>query len=125
MVKYNGRFATSSPDRYGLLKQYARENRKNMALAERVLWELLRNNQEGVKFYRQHIIGDFIVDFLCHDCGLVIEVDGGYHSEPLQEMDDERRTRILQDLGYHVIRFTNEEVLFDTERVLEIINDNL
>ena len=78
--KYNGRMTYASPDRYGLLKVYARENRKNMTLAERVLWMSLSKKFLGHKFYRQHIIGDYIVDFLCHEDGLIIEVDGGYHS---------------------------------------------
>ena len=72
--KYNGRMTYASPDRYGLLKVYARENRKNMTLAERVLWMSLSKKFLGHKFYRQHIIGDYIVDFLCHEDGLIIEV---------------------------------------------------
>lgn len=112
---------TAASDRYGLLKEFAKENRKNMTLAESFLWQNLRANILGHKFLRQHIIGDFIVDFVCRDDGLIIEVDGAYHSEPTQEMNDEYRTEVLKSMGFRVIRFTNEEVLYDIENVIEEI----
>lgn len=111
-------FRTSSPDRYRILKDFARENRKNMTEAESVLWNSLRNKSLGVKFLRQHIIGDYIVDFVCQETGLIIEVDGGYHSEPCQKEDDETRTKYLESKGFKVIRFTNEEILFNIESVI-------
>ena len=111
-------FRTSSPDRYRILKDFARENRKNMTEAESVLWNSLRNKNLGVKFLRQHIIDDYIVDFVCQETGLIIEVDGGYHSEPCQKEDDETRTRYLESKGFKVIRFTNEEILFNIESVI-------
>ncbi|MBR6196594.1 MAG: endonuclease domain-containing protein [Bacteroidaceae bacterium] len=111
-------FRTSSPDRYRILKDFARENRKNMTEAESVLWNSLRNKNLGVKFLRQHIIGDYIVDFVCQETGLIIEVDGGYHSEPCQKEDDDTRTRYLESKGFKVIRFTNEEILFNIESVI-------
>ena len=77
---------TASPDRYELLKEYARENRKNMTLAESFLWQNLRANALDHKFLRQHVIGDYIVDFVCRDDGLVIELDGAYHAEREQQM---------------------------------------
>ena len=72
---------TASPDRYELLKGFAKENRQFMTEAERALWMHLRGNALGHKFLRQHIIGDYIVDFLCRDAQVIIEVDGGYHKE--------------------------------------------
>ena len=114
-------YKTASPDRYGLLKVFARENRKNATPAEDLLWGYLKGNSLGVKFLRQHIIGDYIVDFVSRHGGLVIEVDGGYHSEPRQQVDDERREEALEGMGYHVIRFTNEEVLYDIDKVIEQI----
>jgi very-short-patch-repair endonuclease len=72
---------TANPDRYELLKTFAKENRQFMTEAERALWMRLRGNALGHKFLRQHIIGDYIVDFLCRDAQVVIEVDGGYHKE--------------------------------------------
>lgn len=62
---------------------------------------------------------------LCRDNGLIIEVDGGYHSEPRQTEDDEQRTEWLESRGYHVLRFTNDEVLYDLENVLYEIEQNL
>lgn len=75
----------------------------------------------GVDFLRQHIIGDYIVDFVSRHDGLVIEVDGGYHSEPQQHEDDVRRENYLERMGYHVMRFSNEEVLFDIDNVIKQI----
>ena len=112
---------TSSPDRYGLLKDFARENRKNATQAEQILWEHLRNNGIGQGFLRQHVIGDFIVDFVSRHDGLVIEVDGGYHAERQQQEDDKEREQALERMDYHVIRFTNEEVLFNLDKVIEQI----
>ena len=106
---YNGQMTYASPDRYGLLKEYARENRNNMTLGEKALWSSLRHKFLGHRFYRQYIIADYIVDFLCHEGGVIIEVDGGYHSEPRQAEDDELRTQRLEQLGFHVLRFSNEE----------------
>ena len=116
-------YKTASPDRYGLQTAYARENRKNATLAENVLWEYLRNGGLGEKFLRQHVIGDYIVDFVSRHDGLVIEVDGGYHSEPCQQVEDKLREDALEQMGYHVMRFTNEEVLYSTDRVLEQISN--
>ena len=115
-------YKNASPDRYGLLKTFARENRKNATLAESVLWEQLRDNNLGVKFLRQHVIGDYIVDFVSRSDGLVIEVDGGYHAEKQQHEDDQYRESVLEQMGYHVLRFTNEEVLYEIEDVIERIN---
>ena len=118
-------YKTASPDRYGLLKAFARENRKNATLAETVLWEYLRDGVLGEKFLRQHIIGDYIVDFVSRHGGLIIEVDGGYHSEPRQKENDQHREQELEQMGYHVIRFSNEEVLNEMEYVMEQIERGL
>ena len=114
-------FRTAAPDRYELLRKFARKNRKNATLAEHVLWEELREKELGVRFLRQHIIGDYIADFVALEVGLIIEVDGAYHSERQQEEDDERRTRDLKTMGFDVMRFSNEEVLYDIEKVIEDI----
>ena len=117
------RYKTAAPDRYVLLKEFARKNRKNPTVAEEVLWEYLRRNAQGIKFLRQHIIGDYIVDFVSRQDGLIIEVDGGYHSEPRQQTDDKLREEALEKMGYHVIRFTNEEILYNKEYVIEQIDN--
>ena len=108
---------------YGLLKGFAEENRNNPTEAESVLWEALRGKGLGDKFRQQHIIADFIVDFFCYDKNLVIEVDGGYHNYPQQMKLDAERTKALEALGYIEIRFTNEEILCDTDRVLKVISN--
>ena len=118
-------FKTAAPDRYGLLREFARKNRKNATLAEQVLWEELREKELGVRFLRQHIIGDYIADFVALEVGLIIEVDGSYHSEPQQEEDDKRRTRKLKTMGFDVIRFTNEDVLYNTNKVIDDIIQKL
>lgn len=118
-------FKTAAPDRYGLLREFARKNRKNATLAEQVLWEELREKELGVRFLRQHIIGDYIADFVALEVRLIIEVDGSYHSEPQQEEDDERRTRKLKTMGFDVIRFTNEDVLYNTNKVIDDIIQKL
>ncbi|MBQ8361727.1 MAG: endonuclease domain-containing protein [Bacteroidaceae bacterium] len=118
-------YKTASPDRYKLLKAFALENRKNQTLAEHVLWQSIKAEQLGVKVLRQHIIGDYIVDFLLPTINLVIEVDGAYHAERKQAESDEIRESTLNDMGYRVIRFTNEEVLYNIEETLETITKEI
>ena len=119
------RFETAAPDRYDLLKEFAKENRREMTEGERVLWNALRKNIKSYKFRRQHPIGDYIADFLCTQTKLVIEVDGGYHSTPEQQIEDQWRTEFLQGKGYRVIRFSNEEVDTDIMQVINRINQEL
>ena len=107
------------------MKAFAKENRKSATLAESVLWDHLRGNILGVKFLRQHVIGDYIVDFVSRSGGLIIEVDGGYHAERQQQEDDQYRESVLEQMGYHVLRFTNEEVLYEIDDVIERINKYL
>ena len=118
-------YKTASPDRYKLLKGFALENRQNPTLAEQVLWSHIRAGQLGVKVLRQYIIGDFIVDFLLAENKLVIEVDGAYHAERQQIENDKQREEALNRMGYRVIRFTNEEVLYDTNKVLDNITKEI
>ncbi len=114
-------FKTASVVDYDLLKKHAAEHRDNPTEAESVLWELLRGKNIGEKFRRQHIIGEYIVDFVCLKRQLVIEVDGGYHLTPEQQEKDRLRTEELRKLGYSEIRFTNEEVLFAPDTVVSKI----
>ena len=118
-------FETASPDRYKLLEPFAKENRANMTLSERNLWEALKDLKPEYRFRRQHVIGDFIVDFVCLKQHLVIEVDGGYHCEPRQQYDDELRTESLNKMGFKVIRFSNEDVDFETQKVIQTIKETL
>ena len=145
---------TANPDRYELLKTFAKENRQFMTEAERALWMRLRGNALGHKFLRQHIIGDYIVDFLCRDTQVVIEVDGGYHKErqflykyphsyffmpnkslPTQggleglirdQVEEDRiRQDWLESAGYKVIRFTNEQILHNIDYALTVIKTTI
>ena len=119
------KYKNADPAEYGLLKAYARENRKNQTEAESILWSQIKSKSLGVTFLRQYIIGDFITDFACLEPKLVIEVDGGYHSEPRQTEDDAIRQEWLEKHGFKVIRFTNEEVECDIENTVIKIKDAL
>ena len=118
-------FKTASPDWYELLKVYARKNRNNPTLAEKVLWQHLRDKALGVKFLRQHIIGDYIVDFVSPKSLLIIEVDGSYHSEREQQYNDEVRANVLKRIGFRLLRFSNEEVLYNTQDTLNKIKQHI
>jgi very-short-patch-repair endonuclease len=94
--------------------------RRQSTEAEKKLWLHLRNRQiEGVKFRRQAPIGAYIADFLAVDALLIIELDGGQHSD--QASYDDKRTAWLQQQGYRVLRFWNNDVLANTEGVVEVI----
>lgn len=118
-------YETTDASTYDILKKYARENRKNPTEAEMCLWEYLRNDAFGVRFRRQHPIAGYIADFICLNHKLIIEVDGGYHSEPEQIVLDEERTAVLTDEGYNVLRFSNEEVIADIDNVIITIKNHL
>jgi LAO/AO transport system ATPase len=105
------------------LKANSRENRRNQTEAEDILWQLLRNKQTGYKIRRQHAIDGYIADFVCLSKGLVIEVDGGYHLSTKEE--DKVRTAVLNNEGFEVIRFTNDEAISNAQRVIHIIKEKL
>lgn len=119
------KYRTAATDPYGLLKAFARENRKHQTEAEHVLWNCLRSGTVHTKVLRQHVIGDYIVDFLLPYYNLVIEVDGGYHAERTQQEDDALRSEVLNSMGFYVIRFSNEMILMDIDSVLERIYEHL
>jgi len=101
-------------------QQHARDLRRNSTDAERWFWKRLRNRQLlGHKFRRQVPIGPYIVDFICLELRLVIEVDGSQHRR--QDDYDESRTQFLGTQGYRVLRYWNNEVLQQGEAVLESI----
>lgn len=118
-------YQCASPSSYGMLKQYARENRKYMTDAEKMLWEELRLEQLGVKVQRQYIIKDYIVDFVCLENNLIIEVDGAYHFEPKQQILDEYRQSDLKGLGFKVLRFSNEDIMCNMNDVIDKIKHEL
>ena len=122
----DGKFGyMTSRDNFHFLEQKAKEMRENMTEAETVLWEALKSKHIGDKFRRQHIIGNFIADFVCLSKRLVIEVDGGYHTDDTQQGLDEGRAEELKQLGFEVIRFTNEEVLNNLDKVVHQITEKL
>ena len=100
----------------------ARELRKRMTVYERRLWRSLRKSQVcGLRFRRQHPIPPYIVDFYCHSHRLILELDGAHHGEPEAVDRDQVRTATLEAQGYCVLRFTNRQVIDDTEGVLVAI----
>jgi len=115
------KYETADASLYKVLQQRALQHRNYPTQAEAVLWEYLKGNRLEAKFRRQHLIGQYIPDFVCLSKQLIIEVDGGYHFIGDQIISDEQRTAYLESFGYHVIRFTNEEVLTDTQNVLQKI----
>lgn len=108
-----------------ILFEFAKEMRNHLTEAEAYLWRFLSEGYFDYHFRRQHPIKYFIADFYCHAFKLVIEVDGGYHGIPEQYEYDCERDWELSLLGITVLRFTNEEVLYDIEHVLQIINNKL
>ncbi|HEX8428372.1 phosphoribosylformylglycinamidine synthase subunit PurQ [Hymenobacter sp.] len=108
------------------LKEHGAEMRRKPTPAEDFLWQQLRGRQmDGYKFRRQHTIKQFIVDFICLDKHLIIEVDGRIHNEVEQAEYDQGRTHQLHELGYQILRFSNEEVMYQTPQVLERIYQTL
>ena len=121
----NNRFETTDASTYQLLLDKAREMRKNPTEAESVMWSYLSDNKMGVHFRRQHPVCGYIPDFVSLKERLIIEIDGGYHFEGEQPEMDAERTQYLNQEGFVVLRFTNEEVLGDIDNVLEEISDAL
>ncbi len=102
------------------MKQLARILRRNQTDAEKQIWKHLRNRRlAGYKFRRQYSVGPYVVDFVCLERWLVVEIDGGGHMEKLQK--DERRTASLESHGFTVVRFWNNDVMQNTESVLNVI----
>lgn len=108
------------------LTHLARKLRRESTKAERILWQHLRNKKlNGLKFRRQEQIGDYIVDFVCYEKKLIIELDGGHHSQEETKMNDERRQNWLSSQGFTVIRFWNSEVMKNIEGILQVIREKI
>ena len=108
------------------LVSLSRNLRKNQTDAENLLWRHLRGNQlEGLRFRRQHPIGRYIVDFVCLEKRLVLELDGGQHGEENEQIKDSERDHWLSEEGYQVSRFWNNEVLTNLEGVMEAIRSTV
>jgi isoleucyl-tRNA synthetase len=117
------KYETARKASYHYLVELKNKNKQQSTVAENVLWKELKGKKLGnFKFRRQHIIAEFIADFVCLDKKLIVEVDGGYHTRPEIIEADILRTNILEeDLGYKVIRFTNEAVIENIDAVLDSI----
>jgi len=117
-------YVTADLLNYKYLKEIREELRGNYTEAEKLLWEYLRNKKTGYRIRRQHVIDNFITDFVCLSRKVVIEIDGKIHLQ--QKEYDDLRTNTLNEKGYKVIRFTNEEVLsnpgYVALQIKEILN---
>ncbi|UTO20261.1 endonuclease domain-containing protein [Acinetobacter sp. Z1] len=104
------------------LLEFAKNMRSNATDAEHLLWQLLRAKRfMNLKFRRQHVIAPYIVDFYCHELGLVIELDGNQHGTDDGKEYDAARTKFLEALGLKVVRYWNHDVLGRTNMVLEVL----
>ena len=104
----------------------AKQLRKNSTDAERALWRMLRSRQlGGYKFRWQHPLGSFVVDFVCLESRLIVEVDGGQHNDTAQKVMDQARTDWLQMRGFRVLRFWDHEVLTQLDAVAQAIANAL
>ena len=120
-MKYG--YETNDAMTYRLLLEKAKSMRQNPTDAEALLWNYISGGRLGVHFRRQHPVFDYIPDFVCLSYRLIIEIDGGYHFDGEQPEKDAERTKHLAEQGFTVLRFTNEEVLHDTDEVIDNISD--
>lgn len=118
-------YITARTYAYSILKQDARSLRAHSTEAESALWQYLRGKQLGYKFRRQHIIDQYIVDFICLEKKLIIEVDGKYHLVEEQIKQDAIREEKLKSEGYQILRFSNEAVTTNIEQTIECIKQHL
>lgn len=123
--KSKATFCTANPMVYEMLKEFSTKMKAFPTDAEATMWRHLKGSQLGKPFRRQHIILDNIVDFVCLPSKLIIEIDGGYHNDVKQKLHDELRTDELEQMGFQVIRFTNEDVHKRIEYVLETIKQKI
>ena len=104
----------------------ARILRKNQTLQEAQMWKYLKNSQiQGLKFRRQYPIGEYIVDFMCKEIKLIIEIDGGQHNNPSNIEYDKKRTKFLEAKGYKIIRFWNCDIDKNIEGVYQRILEEI
>ena len=101
----------------------AKELRREMTPAEKLLWEDVRAKKLGVRFRRQQVIQGFIVDFYCHKTALVVEVDGDIHD--LRQEEDARREKVLTEMGLKIVRFRNDDVMKNASAVIGMIKETV
>jgi very-short-patch-repair endonuclease len=107
-----------------LLRRFARQQRAQAVQAEALIWRAVRNRRcDGAKFQRQVPLGNYIPDFVCFECRLVVEIDGPGHAVPEQRLADEVRGVWLRDQVFRVLRLRNELVIASTELAMARIRD--
>ena len=115
---------TADPFTYGLIKEYSQKMRNQPTPAEKAMWEMIRDKRfDAFKFRQQHIIGQYIADFVCLKQDLIIEIDGSIHQLPENQQSDLERTQWLNDQGFHVLRFPNEAVLLHIDQTLATLSE--
>jgi very-short-patch-repair endonuclease len=108
------------------LKQTARKLRSNTTNTENILWRYIRKKQiYDIQFYRQKVIGNYIVDFFAPSINLVIEVDGGYHNFLEQRYQDQERDAYFNVLGVFVLRLSNQQIEDEIDNAIQIIKTNI
>lgn len=117
------KFITANPYTYKNIKPLRDTLKKLPTKAEKIMWQKLRNKQTGFKIRRQHIIDNYIADFVCISKKVIIEIDGEMHLSRIEE--DKIRTERLNELGYRVIRYSNDEVFKDADIVANHIRKYL
>lgn len=122
-IETRPKYVTADPYSYTTIVEFQMKLKQTPTVAESMLWSSLRKKQLGVRFRRQYIIDKYIVDFFCLPKKLIIEVDGAIHEK--RKEYDELRTLALNLKGYHIIRFTNEDVVQRHQFVLEKIKNIL
>ena len=105
--------------------QIAERLRRDMTATEKIIWDRVCKNQLGVRIRRQHPVWKFIADFYCHEVRLVIEIDGGIHLRSENREYDISRDIILKEFQIEILRFTNDEVINKTDRVIEKIKGTI
>ncbi|MBQ7672557.1 MAG: endonuclease domain-containing protein [Paludibacteraceae bacterium] len=110
---------------YALLNENAKTLRDFPTDAEKVFWSLAKSSGFGEKCRRQYIIGDYIVDFFFRKSLVIVEIDGGYHFTEEQQHADKHRQTWLENNGYTVLRFSNEQVMCDTDNVIKSVKQYL
>ena len=113
---------------YGASKtifQYAQVLRKNMTIAEKIIWERVCKNQLGVRIRRQHPVWKYIADYYCHELKLIIELDGEIHLLKENKEYDIGRAIFLNEFGIEIIRLTNDQAINETDFVIEAIEKKI
>lgn len=105
--------------------QIAERLRRDMTATEKIIWDRVCKNQLGVRIRRQHPVWKFIADFYCHAVKLVIEIDGGIHLRSENQEYDISRDIILKEFKIEIFRFTNAEVINETDRVIDKIKSTI